>query len=258
MFIRGEYLLSSSVAAVTFVAKPVLRRAGGWALAAAALAALLYVSRGQSLPAPEEIREFLDRYRRDAEWAPYLPSLYTALVAFFAASTFPRSVVILAATAVFGGVYATLYTSVGGTLGAGAAFLIARYLAQDFIQSRLPAGWRKWEEQLSRNGFVTMAAFRSIPFSPMSTPHYAAGLSRMSFPAFLAGSFLGFVVSTVFYVFFSGAVIALYKKFFAFPHALSIIIGIQSALLAAGYLFYRRQRRKEGKIHPVVAPPPGE
>lgn len=221
-----------------------LMRRAAIVLALAAIALLAYLARGLGLPTPQTLGAFFDRWANDPYLAPRLPYFYVGFVAVCAASTFPRALVILAATTVFGGMNTVLLTSLGGALGAGSAFLIARYVARDFVQARIPGNWHKWEERISRNAFTAMFVLRSIPFSPMSSPHWGAGLTSMRFLPFFFGILLGFGPSTVFYVLFSEAVVQGYKSFFNIPFAVPMMIVGQGLIILGVVLFYRNQRAK--------------
>jgi uncharacterized membrane protein YdjX (TVP38/TMEM64 family) len=120
----------------------------------------------------------------------------------------PGSLLTLAAGALFGPWWGAIYSLTGATLGAAIAFLLARYLAADWVADRLAAraggrlhllvagveaeGWR----------FVAMA--RLVPLLPFNLLNYALGLTAIRFlhyllatficmsPAALAYSWLGF------------------------------------------------------------------
>ena len=209
-----------------------------------AIALIAWFAQGLELPTPQTLGDFFARWAHDPELAPRLPYFYVAFVAVCAASTFPRMIVILAASAAFGGFLTVILTSLGGALGAGGAFLIARYVARDFVQARIPNSWHKWEARISRNGFTAMFILRAIPFSPMSSPHWGAGLTNMKFAPFFFGVMLGFGPSTIFYILFSEALVEGYKRFFDIPHIVPMLIVGQGIVLIAAFLFYRNQKAK--------------
>ena len=78
------------------------------------------------------------------------PLLFMAIYALATVLFMPGSVMTLAGGALFGPVLGTLYNLTGATLGAALAFLIARYLASDWVQrrtggslKRLKEGWKR-------------------------------------------------------------------------------------------------------------------
>ncbi|MGF1612358.1 MAG: TVP38/TMEM64 family protein, partial [Gammaproteobacteria bacterium] len=74
------------------------------------------------------------------------PLLFMLLYAVATVLFLPGSVLTLAGGALFGPVWGTLYNLSGATLGAVLAFLVARYLASDWVRAR--AGGRA--ERLTR------------------------------------------------------------------------------------------------------------
>jgi len=76
----------------------------------------------------------LERWIQDAGiWAPLL---FMAVYAVAAVLFLPGSVLTLAGGALFGPVLGTFYNLTGATIGATLAFLIARYLASDWVADR--------------------------------------------------------------------------------------------------------------------------
>lgn len=75
-----------------------------------------------------------------AEVGSAAPLLFIGLYALATVLFLPGLVLTLASGALFGPVGGTLYSLTGATFGAGLAFLVARYLASDWIQARIKAG----------------------------------------------------------------------------------------------------------------------
>jgi uncharacterized membrane protein YdjX (TVP38/TMEM64 family) len=65
------------------------------------------------------------------------PLLFMALYALATVLFLPGSILTLAGGALFGPLWETLYNLTGATLGAGLAFLGARYLASDWVHARI-------------------------------------------------------------------------------------------------------------------------
>ena len=78
-----------------------------------------------------------------------------------------------------------------GTIGTGLfSFLVARFVARDWIQQRLPPRIRRFDERLQTNGFRTVFLLRLI-FYTTPTVQWALGVSRVAFVPFLAATVLG-------------------------------------------------------------------
>jgi uncharacterized membrane protein YdjX (TVP38/TMEM64 family) len=90
------------------------------------------------------------------------------------------------------GVPELFFYSLLGATGAGVVgFSFARYVARDWVETRMPSRLRAWDERLARNGFRTVVVVR-LTFLLAPPAHWALGLSKVSFPAFVMGTIVGF------------------------------------------------------------------
>lgn len=102
----------------------------------------------------------------------------------------PGSVLTLAGGALFGPVWGTIYNLIGATAGAAAAFLIARYLASDWV-SRRASGWIKQViDGVEQEGWRFVAFVRLIPLFPFNLLNYVLGLTRISLAQYVIASFV--------------------------------------------------------------------
>lgn len=106
-------------------------------------------------------------------------------------SPLPSAPIALAAGAVYGHTWGTLYVVIGSELGAMAAFLLARYLGYEFVQqhfgARLSAGLAGSQRML----MITVFVSRLLPFVSFDVVSYAAGLTVLSLPRFAVATFAG-------------------------------------------------------------------
>ncbi len=174
------------------------RRASPWLrllLVALALATLLLVAHrlgGYVAIAATRIRGL-------GVWAPL------AFVAAYAVATvalLPGSALTLAGGALFGLLRGTVYVFAGATLGASAAFLIARHLARGVVEGRLAANPRfaAIDRAIAREGRKIVFLLRLSPVFPFNLLNYALGLTRVRFVDYLLAS-LGMLPGTVLYVY---------------------------------------------------------
>lgn len=120
-------------------------------------------------------------------WAPLaFIALYAAATVFF----LPGSVLTLAAGALFGAVPGALYSLSGATLGATLAFLVARYLAADWVARRAGGRLKQLIEGVEAEGWRFVAFVRLVPLFPFNLVNYALGLTRIPLPAYAAASFV--------------------------------------------------------------------
>ena len=118
------------------------------------------------------------------------PVLYMAVYAIATVLFLPGSVLTLAGGALFGPVWGTLYNLTGATLGATAAFLIARYLASDWV-NRKASGWTKQLiEGVEKEGWRFVAFVRLVPLFPFILLNYALGLTRIGLIAYIVASYV--------------------------------------------------------------------
>ncbi|MCR4331583.1 MAG: VTT domain-containing protein [Sulfuricaulis sp.] len=118
------------------------------------------------------------------------PVLFMAVYAIATVLFLPGSVLTLAGGALFGPVWGTLYNLTGATLGATAAFLIARYLASEWV-SRKASGWTKQLiEGVEKEGWRFVAFVRLVPLFPFILLNYALGLTRIGLVTFIVASYV--------------------------------------------------------------------
>jgi len=136
-------------------------------------------------------------------WGPvaFILGYAVATVAFV-----PGSLLTLAAGAIFGLVKGTIYTLVGATLGAAAAFLVARYLARRRVERKIAGNARfaAIDRAVGREGFKIVALLRLSPVFPFNLLNYALGLTKVTFLQYLAAS-IAMLPGTLLYVYYGKA-----------------------------------------------------
>jgi uncharacterized membrane protein YdjX (TVP38/TMEM64 family) len=131
----------------------------------------------------------------------FIVAYAAAVVAFV-----PASLLTLAAGAIFGVVQGVVYVFFAATIGAGLSFLVARYMARAAVERRL-AGNEKIgaiDRAVAAEGRKIVFLLRLVPIIPFNALNYGLGLTRVSFPDYLLGSF-GMIPGTLLYV-YSGKV----------------------------------------------------
>lgn len=122
------------------------------------------------------------------------PLLFIGLYALATVLFLPGSVLTLAGGALFGPVWGTLYNLAGATLGAVLAFVIARYLASNWVQTRVEAGAGGRIERLVKGveaeGWRFVAFTRLVPLFPFNLLNYALGLTRIPLLHYTLASFV--------------------------------------------------------------------
>jgi uncharacterized membrane protein YdjX (TVP38/TMEM64 family) len=126
------------------------------------------------------------------------PLALIAIMAFRPFLFLPSWLLMVASGLLFGPVLGSLYSVIGGTLGAALIFGIARAWGRDSVQAYLGVGsMRAFEQFLAQRGVPWLALYTAIPFSPLTAVFAGAALSRLPFPRFFLASLLGFVPRSV-------------------------------------------------------------
>ena len=100
-----------------------------------------------------------------------------------------------------GPVLGTILNIAGATLGATAAFLVARYVAADWVRQK--AGTRlEWLiNGVEGEGWRFVALTRLVPLIPFNLLNYAFGATRVSLRDYVLASAVGMLPGTAMYVY---------------------------------------------------------
>ena len=129
----------------------------------------------------------LERWIEDAGiWAPLL---FMAVYAVAAVLFLPGSVLTLAGGALFGPVLGTFYNLTGATIGATLAFLIARYLASDWVADKAGGRLKQLINGVEGEGWRFVAFTRLVPLFPFNLLNYALGLTRIRLSHYLLATY---------------------------------------------------------------------
>ncbi len=120
-------------------------------------------------------------------WAPVI---YVALYALATVVFAPGSLFALAGGAMFGPVLGTFLNLLGATIGASTAFLIARYLAGDWVARKAGGRLKRMLAGVQSEGWRFVAFVRLVPIFPFNLSNYAFGLTRIRFVPYVVTSFI--------------------------------------------------------------------
>jgi len=102
----------------------------------------------------------------------------------------PASIFVLAGGILFGPLLGTLYSLIGATLGAAISFLIARYIASDWIARKSHGRFKQLIDGVEAEGWYFVAFVRLVPIFPFFLLNYALGLTRIKFYPYIAATFI--------------------------------------------------------------------
>jgi len=120
----------------------------------------------------------------------YGPLAYMLIAAAATILLMPASVFVLAGGVLFGPWLGTLYSLIGATLGASLAFLIARYIAADWIARKSHGRFKQLIDGVEAEGWYFVAFVRLVPIFPFFLLNYALGLTRIKFYPYIVATFI--------------------------------------------------------------------
>ena len=118
------------------------------------------------------------------------PLVFMAVYAIATVLFLPGSVLTLVGGALFGPVWGTFYNLTGATIGAALAFLVARYLAADWVQAKAGGVARRLVQGVEAEGWRFVAFTRLVPLFPFNVLNYALGLTRIPFLHYLIATYV--------------------------------------------------------------------
>jgi uncharacterized membrane protein YdjX (TVP38/TMEM64 family) len=125
-------------------------------------------------------------------------SIYILSVAFL----IPISTILtLAGGFLFGSIEGTLFVNIGATIGAGCAFMFARYIFGAKLQEKYSTQLEKFNKELSENKYQYLFSLRFLPIFPFFLVNFLAGLTKVDFKTFIITTSLGIIPGSFVYTF---------------------------------------------------------
>lgn len=138
---------------------------------------------------------------------------------------FPGTPLTLLTGSLFGPLLGTLIALIGNTMGAVLAFLLARYVLQDYVQTRLLTKYGRihdYVRRLESRPMSTVVALRLIPLFPFNALNFLLGVTTVPLRAYALGSFVGMIPGTFAFVYLGGS--------------LAMLSGVNIALAVLGII----------------------
>ena len=184
-------------------------------------------------------------------WGPIvMAAIYVVATVLFV----PGTILTLAAGALFGLVIGTVTVSVGSTLGAACAFLIARYLARDKVASMAHRN-RKFgaiDRAIGEGGWKIVALLRLSPAIPFNVQNYLYGLTPVRFWPYVLTSWLAMMPGTFLYVYLghiTGAAIGDSRQRGA-AEWLMLAVGLLATAAVTVYITLLARRKLRDQMDP--------
>ncbi len=184
-----------------------------------------------------------------AGYGALAPIIYMLIYAIAPSLFLPGLPITIAGGILFGPFWGVVYTIIGSTAGACAAFLVSRYLARDWVARHLRSPrLRRLDQAVLHHGWRVVAFTRLIPLFPFNLLNYAFGLTKIPFGQYAITTFLAMLPACIAFIVFSSSLLDLVRG----KVSLAFIIGVALVVVVAAVpIFYRRYKAKKGGDEPV-------
>ena len=174
------------------------------------------------------------------------PVIYTLIWVAAPPLFLPGLPIGLAGGILFGPFWGVVYTIFGATIGATLAFLVARYLARDWVAAKLTGSkLATLDEKVGQHGWKIVALTRLVPLFPYNLLNYAFGLTRISLMAYVASTFIFMLPMTIAIIYFSANILDLLQG----RVTKELVIGIILVILVTTLIprLYKKFRGRQGE-----------
>jgi uncharacterized membrane protein YdjX (TVP38/TMEM64 family) len=177
------------------------------------------------------------------------PFVYIIIYALAPSLLLPGLPLTIAGGILFGPFWGVVYAITGATIGACLAFLVARYIARDWVETKLRSPkWRRLDEGVEKQGWKVVAFTRLIPLFPFNLLNYAFGLTRIKFLHYAVATFFCMLPACIAFIVFSSSLLDLIKG----KISLTFVAGLGLIILVSLIpLFYGRYKNKKGIDDPL-------
>ncbi len=128
---------------------------------------------------------------------PWLGPIFVAVYAGLAMFAAPVSPLAYGAGAVFGVIRGTIFVMIASLIGASAGYFLARSAWSGVARRLLGRFHGKLTQLRHGNAFLTTLRLQLLPIMPFGIFNYAAGVARLPFVPFLAGTAVGILPGTI-------------------------------------------------------------
>jgi uncharacterized membrane protein YdjX (TVP38/TMEM64 family) len=137
---------------------------------------------------------------KDANPVLYIAGFFLLYVAVTGLSIPGAAIMSLVSGALFGVVVGSIIVSFASTIGATLAFLSARFVLRDWVQTKFGERLRAIDDGLEKDGAFYLFTLRLIPVFPFFVINLLMGLTRIKTRSFFWVSQLGMLPATVVFV----------------------------------------------------------
>ena len=113
----------------------------------------------------------------------------------------PGAVLTLAGGALFGPIYGSFYNLTAATIGAMISFIVARYLAHDWVEKKTGGRMKQLKQGVEGEGWKFVAFVRLVPLFPFNVLNYALGLTKIKFSHYSIATYIFMLPGAVAYTY---------------------------------------------------------
>jgi uncharacterized membrane protein YdjX (TVP38/TMEM64 family) len=160
----------------------------------------LYLSPVRDQLTRDNVRAFVEHLR--GLW--YGPIVFVGAFLLACVFALPASVFVIAAGFIWGWALGSLYSLIGGMLGAVASFYVGRFVGEGMLEKFGRVG-RMVAKQVDHAGFRSLLVLRFIPGIPFAVLNYGAGVAGVRVRDFLGSTLIGVVPSMLVFAYCADA-----------------------------------------------------
>jgi uncharacterized membrane protein YdjX (TVP38/TMEM64 family) len=129
------------------------------------------------------------------------PVIYILIYALGTLFFLPGSILTLTGGALFGPLIGTFVNLTGATLGALGSFLVARYLAHDWVVNKTGGRIKTLMDGVENEGWRFVAFVRLVPLFPFNILNYALGLTPIKLVHYVVASYIFMLPGAIAYTY---------------------------------------------------------
>ena len=139
------------------------------------------------------------------KWGAWGPVVYMLLYAVGPSFLVPGAVMTIAGGLAFGVKWGSVYSLIGGDIGAVVAFAAGRFLGKSFVERIVGERFHAMLQTIAKHGFQIILYLRFVPVIPYNALNLLAGASPITFYDYFWATMIGMIPGTILYAFLGDA-----------------------------------------------------
>lgn len=139
------------------------------------------------------------------KWGGWGPVVFMILYAVGPSFLVPGAVMTVAGGLAFGTLWGSVYSLIGGDVGALLAFGAGRFLGRAFVERIVGDRFQAMLQKIAKHGFQIILYLRMVPVIPYNALNLLAGASPITFHDYFWATMIGMVPGTILFAFLGDA-----------------------------------------------------